>query len=46
LVAELVAFGRPEKLTLAHQDRMQGHITGALSSIEEMAQIVTVPVTH
>lgn len=25
------------------QDRMQGHITGALASIEEMAQIVTVP---
>lgn len=46
LVAELVAFCQPEKLTLAHQDRMQGHITGALSSIEEMAQIVTVPVRH
>ncbi|CAE7388035.1 unnamed protein product [Symbiodinium pilosum] len=30
----------------AMQDRMQGHITGALASIEEMAQIVTVPVSR
>ena len=28
------------------EDRMQGHITGALASIEEMAQIVTVPAKH
>lgn len=28
---------------LSLQDRMQGHITGALACIEEMAQIVTVP---
>ena len=28
------------------EDRMQGHITGALASIEEMAQLVTVPAKH
>ncbi|CAE7040510.1 unnamed protein product [Symbiodinium natans] len=28
------------------EDRMQGHITAALASIEEMAQIVTVPVAR
>lgn len=39
---------RPDSPTSALyvEDRMQGHITGALSSIEEMAQIVTVPVSQ
>eukprot|EP00913_Durusdinium_trenchii_P007564 g7108.t1 len=50
----LVTFGEgiykclakdPSSAALYTEDRMQGHITGALASIEEMAQIVTVPVS-
>lgn len=51
----LVTFGEgiykclakdPSSAALYTEDRMQGHITGALASIEEMAQIVTVPVSQ